>query len=419
MEFHFVAERAEEQEEEHVEEMSVVRRQKLAMHFLSELQAVGKMLQQLALYVTGIDHDAKASQHSSPNCHPELQNVISGNLPFASGRSLSKNRDPKRKNQRCKQWVGPVLPSLPPSLPLFLLLLIVSIPFRVPLLSFSQNNLASCRILSHLPTEMTVVRGLEEELTNEFEEVRPPTLRSVVSCNGPRRTSNFTFRAPQENFTIDDFELGPVLGVGSFSKMLGDEVMVRLHVITTILGHVGGGMAPCAPTMDLFMCVDETRGRRKERRKFQKKGKVREKKSDFYVFTTADIDTAVDFSVRYKCLKLINPSNPAFGAHRAPGDLVYTLFVAWWEGIWCGACGEAGAGGLREGLVRPAVRGVGLVVEVGAVGWGGVGRPAVKRKRRVVADCWKMGRGKLGQRLWRNFGRRSREKEKGSLEKER
>ncbi|KAI0507858.1 hypothetical protein KFK09_013986 [Dendrobium nobile] len=67
---------------------------------------------------------------------------------------------------------------------------------------------------------MTVVRGLEEELTNEFEEVRPPTLRSVVSCNGPRRTSNFTFRAPQENFTIDDFELGPVLGVGSFSKVV-------------------------------------------------------------------------------------------------------------------------------------------------------------------------------------------------------
>ncbi|XP_020681167.1 3-phosphoinositide-dependent protein kinase 2 [Dendrobium catenatum] len=67
---------------------------------------------------------------------------------------------------------------------------------------------------------MTVVRGLDEELTNEFEEVRPPTLRSVVSCNGPRRTSNFTFRAPQENFTIDDFELGPVLGVGSFSKVV-------------------------------------------------------------------------------------------------------------------------------------------------------------------------------------------------------
>lgn len=81
------------------------------------------------------------------------------------------------------------------------------------------ENLTSCRILSHLATEMTVVRGLEEELTNEFEEVRPPTLRSVVSCNGPRRTSNFTFRAPQENFTIDDFELGPVLGVGSFSKV--------------------------------------------------------------------------------------------------------------------------------------------------------------------------------------------------------
>ncbi|XP_020590490.1 3-phosphoinositide-dependent protein kinase 2-like isoform X2 [Phalaenopsis equestris] len=68
---------------------------------------------------------------------------------------------------------------------------------------------------------MTVVRGWREESTNEFEvEVRAPSLRSVVSCSGPPRSSNFTFRAPQENFTIDDFVLGPVLGVGSFSKVV-------------------------------------------------------------------------------------------------------------------------------------------------------------------------------------------------------
>ena len=34
-----------------------------------------------------------------------------------------------------------------------------------------------------------------------------------------QRSKSFAFRAPQENFTIQDFELGKIFGVGSYSKV--------------------------------------------------------------------------------------------------------------------------------------------------------------------------------------------------------
>lgn len=34
-----------------------------------------------------------------------------------------------------------------------------------------------------------------------------------------QRSKNFSFRAPQENFSIQDFELGKIYGVGSYSKV--------------------------------------------------------------------------------------------------------------------------------------------------------------------------------------------------------
>ena len=42
------------------------------------------------------------------------------------------------------------------------------------------------------------------------------------SSNGGtvQRSKSFAFRAPQENFTIQDFELGKIYGVGSYSKVL-------------------------------------------------------------------------------------------------------------------------------------------------------------------------------------------------------
>lgn len=33
------------------------------------------------------------------------------------------------------------------------------------------------------------------------------------------RSKSFAFRAPQENYTIQDFELGKIYGVGSYSKV--------------------------------------------------------------------------------------------------------------------------------------------------------------------------------------------------------
>ena len=34
-----------------------------------------------------------------------------------------------------------------------------------------------------------------------------------------QRSKSFAFRAPQENYTIQDFELGKIYGVGSYSKV--------------------------------------------------------------------------------------------------------------------------------------------------------------------------------------------------------
>lgn len=41
------------------------------------------------------------------------------------------------------------------------------------------------------------------------------------SSNGGnvQRSKSFAFRAPQEHFTIQDFELGKIYGVGSYSKV--------------------------------------------------------------------------------------------------------------------------------------------------------------------------------------------------------
>ncbi|CAL5322255.1 hypothetical protein CsSME_00000478 [Camellia sinensis var. sinensis] len=40
------------------------------------------------------------------------------------------------------------------------------------------------------------------------------------NCGNVQRSKSFAFRAPQENFTIQDFELGKIYGVGSYSKVV-------------------------------------------------------------------------------------------------------------------------------------------------------------------------------------------------------
>ncbi|XP_049936190.1 3-phosphoinositide-dependent protein kinase 2-like isoform X2 [Nymphaea colorata] len=58
-------------------------------------------------------------------------------------------------------------------------------------------------------------------MEREFEQkVGLNTGSRDESCNGATRSRNFAFRAPQENFTINDFELGKLYGVGSYSKVV-------------------------------------------------------------------------------------------------------------------------------------------------------------------------------------------------------
>ncbi|XWS08066.1 hypothetical protein CRYUN_Cryun41cG0046300 [Craigia yunnanensis] len=43
---------------------------------------------------------------------------------------------------------------------------------------------------------------------------------NVGASNNAQRSKSFSFRAPQENFSIQDFELGKIYGVGSYSKVV-------------------------------------------------------------------------------------------------------------------------------------------------------------------------------------------------------
>jgi hypothetical protein len=57
---------------------------------------------------------------------------------------------------------------------------------------------------------------------NNMEQEFDSKLRiqnSASNSNPPARSKSFAFRAPQENFTIQDFELGKIYGVGSYSKV--------------------------------------------------------------------------------------------------------------------------------------------------------------------------------------------------------
>ncbi|KAL6573449.1 3-phosphoinositide-dependent protein kinase 2 [Orobanche hederae] len=46
------------------------------------------------------------------------------------------------------------------------------------------------------------------------------TNNNKSSSANPQRSKSFAFRAPQENFNIQDFELGKIYGVGSYSKVV-------------------------------------------------------------------------------------------------------------------------------------------------------------------------------------------------------
>lgn len=53
----------------------------------------------------------------------------------------------------------------------------------------------------------------------------------ATSSNGGnvQKSKSFAFRAPQENFTIQDFELGKIYGVGSYSKVFILETILPFY----------------------------------------------------------------------------------------------------------------------------------------------------------------------------------------------
>lgn len=76
---------------------------------------------------------------------------------------------------------------------------------------------------------LAVVGGGGAKMEHEFDSKL--RLQDDSSNNGSRggggenggkpvqRGKSFQFRAPQENFTVEDFELGKIYGVGSYSKV--------------------------------------------------------------------------------------------------------------------------------------------------------------------------------------------------------
>lgn len=62
------------------------------------------------------------------------------------------------------------------------------------------------------------------EMEKDFDSKLKIQGNSSSSSNGNaggnvQRSKSFAFRAPQENYSIQDFELGKIYGVGSYSKV--------------------------------------------------------------------------------------------------------------------------------------------------------------------------------------------------------
>ena len=63
------------------------------------------------------------------------------------------------------------------------------------------------------------------EMEREFDSklriqsANHPSSSSSNNNGSVQRSKSFAFRAPQENFSIHDFELGKIYGVGSYSKV--------------------------------------------------------------------------------------------------------------------------------------------------------------------------------------------------------
>ncbi|PIN14381.1 3-phosphoinositide-dependent protein kinase (PDK1) [Handroanthus impetiginosus] len=61
---------------------------------------------------------------------------------------------------------------------------------------------------------------MEKEFNSKLRIQSNSSSSKNINNNDSQRSKNFAFRAPQENFSIQDFELGKIHGVGSYSKVV-------------------------------------------------------------------------------------------------------------------------------------------------------------------------------------------------------
>ncbi|KAK4385602.1 3-phosphoinositide-dependent protein kinase [Sesamum angolense] len=61
---------------------------------------------------------------------------------------------------------------------------------------------------------------MEQEFDSKLRIENNSSSSSNTDNSNPQRSKSFAFRAPQENFSIQDFELGKIYGVGSYSKVV-------------------------------------------------------------------------------------------------------------------------------------------------------------------------------------------------------
>ena len=62
---------------------------------------------------------------------------------------------------------------------------------------------------------LVVIGGEGADMEKDFDS----KLKIQNNSSGVQRSKSFAFKAPQENFTVHDFELGKIYGVGSYSKV--------------------------------------------------------------------------------------------------------------------------------------------------------------------------------------------------------
>jgi 3-phosphoinositide dependent protein kinase-1 len=62
--------------------------------------------------------------------------------------------------------------------------------------------------------------GGASKMEKDFDSKVRVNNKSSSNDSNTQRSANFVFRAPQENFNAQDFDLGKTYGVGSYSKVV-------------------------------------------------------------------------------------------------------------------------------------------------------------------------------------------------------